>query len=232
MSDYELSDLAKQHYSFLNPVIKANQLSMAVTEALVYFHLYVLESHVNMVMPQVKEAAAVSDWQSWRAFLTHQTETLSDLYFKSLEDNRMLSDLATHLSSRLDRLVQENLRLFSNQSLWRYKSLINPVLTADTLYNAMLEACVDLHLRALEAHTKMLTPQSGEITATASPQDWKAFLLHQDQAIAEAYQKFLSDVKALSHKIMRLQVEFDKLIEESAQFANPLGLLSGSESQN
>ena len=223
MSDYELSDLAEQYSSFLNPAIKANQLSMAVTEAFVYFHLYVLESHINMLMPQVKEAAAVSDWETWRIFLTHQTETLSDLYYKSLEDNRMLSDLATHLKSRFDSLVQENLRLFSNQNLWRYKSPMNPVLAADTLYNAMLEAYVDLHLRALEAHTRMLAPRSGEVTPTASPQDWQTFLLHQDQAIAKGYQKFLSDVKTLSHQMMRLQVEFDKLAKESAQFAYPLG---------
>ena len=215
MSDYGLNDLAEQYYSFLNPAIKANQFSMAVTEAFVYFHLYVLESHINMLMPQVKEAAAVSDWETWRVFLTHQTENLSDLYYKSLEDNRMLSDLATHLKSRFDSLVQENLQLFSNQNLWRHKSLMNPVLAADTLYNAMLEACVDLHLRALEAHTRMLAPRSGEITA-ASPQDWQAFLLHQDQAIINAYQNFLSDVKALSHRMMHLQAEFDKLIEENA----------------
>lgn len=223
MSDYGLNDLAEQYYSFLNPAIKANRFSMAITEAFVYFHLYVLESHVNMLMPQVKEAAAVSDWQSWQEFLNHQTGTLSDLYFKSLEDNRMLSDLATHLKSRFDSLVQENLQLFSNQNLWRHKSLMNPVLAADTLYNAMLEACVDLHLRALEAHTRMLAPRSGEITAAASPRDWQAFLLHQDQAITKAYQKFLSDIQVLSHRIMRLQAEFDKLIEESAQFAYPLG---------
>ena len=223
MSDYELSDLAEQYSSFLNPAIKANQFSMAVTEAFVYFHLYVLESHINMLMPQVKEAAAVSDWETWRAFLTHQTETLSDLYCKSLEDNRTLSDLAINLKSRFDSLAQENLRLFSNQNLWRYRSLMNPVLAADTLYNAMLEAYVDLHLRALEAHTRMLAPRSEEVTAIASPQDWQAFLLRQDQAIAKAYQKFLSEVKALSDRMMRLQVEFAKLIEESAQFAYPLG---------
>jgi len=222
MSDHKPSHLFKQYYSFLNSTVKANQLSMAITEAFVYFHLYVLESNVNLLMPQVKEAVAVSDPQTWRALLVHQTKTLSDLYSKSMEDNKLLSDLAMRLKSKFDSLIQENLRLFSTQNLWQYKNLLNPVFATDTLYNAMLEACMDLHLRALEAHTRMmLAPQTGETTAVNNAQSWQAFLLHQDEAISKVYQNFLGELKTLSDLMTHLQAEFDKLIEESTQFANP-----------
>lgn len=224
MSDHGLSHLSEQYRNFLNPAIKATQISMAVTEAFVYFYLYVLESNTNMLTPQVKEAAAVSDPQSWRAFLAHQTETLSDLYFKSLEDSRILSNLAAHLKSRFDSLVQENLRFLGNQNLWQRDNPSNPVFAAGTLYNAMLEACMDLHLRALEAHTGMLASQLGEATATASPQSWQVFLLRQDEAASKAYQKFLADINTLSDLTMHLQTELNKLIEESSRFVTLSGL--------
>ncbi|MDS4030477.1 MAG: phasin family protein [Candidatus Contendobacter sp.] len=213
MSDDGLNHLSEQYHKFLNPALKATRISMAVTEAFTYFYLHVLESNTNLLAPQLKEVAAVSDPQSWRAFLVHQTETLSNLYFKSLEDSKMLSSLATHLKSKFDSPAQENLRFLGNQNLWRHDNPPNPVFAAGTFYNAMLEACMDLHLRALEAHTSMLTSQLGE--AAASPQSWVAFLLRQDKATSEAYQKFLSDIETLANLTMRLQTELNRLIEES-----------------
>ncbi len=213
MSDDGLNHLSKQYRKFLNPAIKATQISMAVTEAFVYFYLYVLESNTHLLTPQLKEAAAVSDSQSWRAFLAHQTETLSNLYFKSLEDSKMLSNLATHLKAKFDSLAQENLRVLGNRNLWR-DNPPNPALTIEALYNAMLEACMDLHLRALEAHTSMLASRLGE-AAAVSPKSWVAFLFRQDEATSRAYQKFLADIETLSNLTMRLQTELNRLIEES-----------------
>lgn len=215
MSDHELNPLSKQYRNLLNPAIKATQLSMAVTEAFVSFYLYVLESNTNLLPPQLKEAAAVSDPQRWRAFLAHQIETLSNLYYKSLEDSRILSSLATHLKSKFDSLAQENLRLLDNQNLWRRDNPSNSVFAAETLYNAMLEACMDLHLRALEVHTSILASRLGEAAAATSPQSWVTFLLRQDETTSEAYQKFLADIETLANLTMRLQTELNRLIEES-----------------
>ncbi|MDG4549910.1 MAG: phasin family protein [Candidatus Contendobacter sp.] len=222
MSDDRLSHLSQQYRKFLSPAIKTTQISMAVTEAFVYFYLYVLESNTNLLTPQLKEAAAVSDPQSWRAFLTHQAETLANLYLKSMEDGKMLSSLATHLKSKFDSLAQENLRFLGNRNVWRHGDPPNPVFAAGTLYNAMLEACMDLHLRALEAHTGMLASRLGE--AAVSPRSWLAFLLRQDEATAMAYQKFLADIETLSDRTMRLQTELNKLIEESSRPVGRSGL--------
>ncbi len=220
MNNDEITKMFEHYRNFLNPVVKANKLSAAVLETLVYFHLYTLGSHVNIILPQMKEASVISNPQDLQAFLTQQAETISNLYGKFLDDTRTLSDLATNLGSKFDELIQENLRLIGHQNAQRYQKPLHLALKANDLSNTALEAFMDFHLHTLQSHTSLMMRQMQEASAIHDPQSLRAFLLQQAETISTLHGQILDETEALSGLATRLQAEFDELIQENLRLGN------------
>ncbi|MCB1778314.1 MAG: phasin family protein, partial [Candidatus Competibacteraceae bacterium] len=91
------------------PVIKANKLSATNLEALVNFQMNALQSYVDMAMTRMKSAADISDPASLQAFLTSQSESISSLHQKFMDDAKALADLTTRFKAEFDKLVQDSL---------------------------------------------------------------------------------------------------------------------------
>jgi len=109
MTNDALAKMSEQYQNFLAPVIKANKLSATNLEALVNFQMNALQSYVDMAMNRMKSAADISDPASLQAFLTSQSESISSLNQKFMDDAKALADLTTRFKAEFDKLVQDSL---------------------------------------------------------------------------------------------------------------------------
>ena len=109
MTNDALAKMSEQYQNFLAPVIKANKLSATNLEALVNFQMNALQSYVDMAMTRMKSAADISDPASLQAFLTSQSESISSLHQKFMDDAKALADLTTRFKAEFDKLVQDSL---------------------------------------------------------------------------------------------------------------------------
>ena len=109
MPNDAMTKMSEQYQSFLAPVIKANKLSAANLESLVNFQMGALQTYVDMAITRMKAAAEITDPASMQSFLVSQSEAISSLQQKLVEDTKTLSELAGQFKTEFDKLVQESM---------------------------------------------------------------------------------------------------------------------------
>lgn len=97
----------------------------------------------------------------------------------------------------------------------QYQTFLNPVIKANKLSAANLEALVNFQLSTLQSYIDLAI---GRIKAAANidnPESLREFLTGQAEAITNLHQKLLDDSKALTDLTTRFKADFDKLVQES-----------------
>jgi len=97
----------------------------------------------------------------------------------------------------------------------QYQTFLNPVIKANKLSAANLEALVNFQLNTLQSYIDLAI---GRIKAAANidnPDSLRDFLTGQAESIANLHQKLLDDSKALTDLTPRFKAEFDKLVQDS-----------------
>lgn len=97
MDNITFSNIFEQYQSFLNPVVKANRLTVASLEKLVSFQVAAWQSYVDLGLTQLKAAAEVNDPRSLQKFVSDQVEAANVMPQKWLDDARTFADLNTGL---------------------------------------------------------------------------------------------------------------------------------------
>lgn len=97
----------------------------------------------------------------------------------------------------------------------QYQNLMTPVLRANKLSAANLEALVNFQMSALQSYVDMAMARMKAAADINDPASLQAFLTSQAETISSLNQKFMDDTKALGDLMGRFKAEFDKLIKES-----------------
>lgn len=108
MDNITFSNIFEQYQSFLNPVVKANKLTVASLEKLVSFQVAAWQSYVDLGLTQLKAAAEVNDPRSLQKFVSDQVEAANVMRQKWLDDARTFADLNTGFADEFGRLVRDN----------------------------------------------------------------------------------------------------------------------------
>lgn len=108
-------------------------------------------------------------------------------------------------------MTNEALAKMSSQ----YQNLMGPVLKANKLSAANLEALVNFQMSALQSYVDMAMARMKAAAEISDPASLQAFLTSQAETISSLNQKFMDDSKALGDLMGRFKAEFDKLIQES-----------------
>ncbi len=97
----------------------------------------------------------------------------------------------------------------------QYQNFLNPVVKANKLSAANLEALVNFQMNALQSYIDLAMDRMKTAASINDPASMQTFLTSQAEAIASLHQKFLGDTKALADLIAGFQAEFDKLIQDT-----------------
>lgn len=97
----------------------------------------------------------------------------------------------------------------------QYQNFLNPVIKANKLSAANLEALVNFQMNALQAYIDLAMSRMKAAADISDPGSLQAFLTSQAESIANLQQKFMDDTKALGDLTARFKTEFDKLVQES-----------------
>ncbi len=97
----------------------------------------------------------------------------------------------------------------------QYQTLMGPVLKANKLSAANLEALVNFQMSALQSYVDMAMARMKAAAEINDPASLQTFLTSQVETISSLNQKFMDDSKALGDLIGRFKAEFDKLLQES-----------------
>ena len=97
----------------------------------------------------------------------------------------------------------------------QYQSFLNPVIKANKLSAANLEALVNFQMNALQSYIDLAMSRMKAAADISDPSSLQSFLTSQAEAISGLHQKFMDDTKALGDLTARFKVEFDKLVQES-----------------
>ncbi|MCP5159125.1 MAG: phasin family protein [Gammaproteobacteria bacterium] len=101
----------------------------------------------------------------------------------------------------------------------QYQSALSPVIKANKLSAANLEALVNFQMSTLQSYVDMAMTRMKAAADISDPAGLQAFLTGQAETISSLNQKFMDDTKALGDLMGRFKSEFDKLVKESL----PLG---------
>lgn len=97
----------------------------------------------------------------------------------------------------------------------QYQNLLTPVIKANKLSAANLEALVNFQMNALQSYINLAMERMKAAADINDPASLQTFLTSQAESIGNMQQKFLGDTKALADLMARFKAEFDKLIQES-----------------
>ncbi|MEI2772758.1 MAG: phasin family protein [Candidatus Competibacter sp.] len=97
----------------------------------------------------------------------------------------------------------------------QYQNFLNPVVKANKLSAANLEALVNFQMNALQSYIDLAMDRMKTAASINDPASMQTFLTSQAEAIASLHQKFLGDTKALADLIAGFKAEFDKLIQDT-----------------
>ncbi len=97
----------------------------------------------------------------------------------------------------------------------QYQNFLNPVIKANKLSAANLEALVNFQMNSLQSYIDMAMNRMKAAADISDPSSLQAFLTSQAEAIASLHQKFMDDTKALADMTARFKTEFDKLVQET-----------------
>jgi phasin family protein len=97
----------------------------------------------------------------------------------------------------------------------QYQNLLNPVIKANKLSAANLEALVNFQMNALQSYIDLAMGRMKAAADISDPPSLQAFLTSQAEAITSLHRKFMDDTKALADLTARFKAEFDKLVQES-----------------
>ena len=97
----------------------------------------------------------------------------------------------------------------------QYQNFLNPVVKANKLSAANLEALVNFQMNALQSYIDLAMDRMKTAASISDPASMQTFLTSQAEAIASLHQKFLGDTKALADLIAGFKAEFDKLIQDT-----------------
>lgn len=97
----------------------------------------------------------------------------------------------------------------------QYQNFLNPVVKANKLSAANLEALVNFQMNALQSYIDLAMDRMKTAASINDPASMQTFLTSQAEAIASLHQKFLGDTKALADLIAGFKAEFDKLIRDT-----------------
>ena len=106
-------------------------------------------------------------------------------------------------------------RMSSDELSEHYQSFVQPVVKANKLSAANLEALVNFQMNALQSYIDLAMDRMKAAADISDPDSLQSFLTSQSAAIGSLQQKFMDDSKALSALTSQFKSEFDKLVEES-----------------
>jgi phasin family protein len=101
----------------------------------------------------------------------------------------------------------------------QYQNLLAPVIKANKLSAANLEALVSFQMNTLQSYVDMAINRMKAAADISDPTSLQAFMTSQAEAIASLQQKLVDDAKTLGDLTARFKVEFDKLVQESLSIA-------------
>ena len=116
MTPNVVTQLSEQYQTFLAPVIKANQQSAANLETLATFQMSALQAYVDIAINRIKAVAEIRDQASLKAFMSSQSETMTRLQQKLVDDAKTLGDLAARFTADFGKLAQESLAVVQEES--------------------------------------------------------------------------------------------------------------------
>jgi phasin family protein len=97
----------------------------------------------------------------------------------------------------------------------QYQTLLDPVIKANKLSAANLEALVNFQMNSLQSYVDMAMARMKAAAEINDPASLQTFLTSQAETITSLNQKFMDDTKALSDLMGRFKTEFDKLVKDS-----------------
>ena len=97
----------------------------------------------------------------------------------------------------------------------QYQNFLSPVIKANKLSAANLEALVNFQMSALQSYVDMAMTRMKAAAEISDPASLQTFLTSQAETISSLNQKFMEDTKALGDMMGRFKAEFDKLVKES-----------------
>lgn len=97
----------------------------------------------------------------------------------------------------------------------QYQNMMNPVIKANKLSAANLEALVNFQMSALQSYVDMAMARMKAAAEVNDPNTLQNFLTSQAEMVSGLNQKFMDDSKALGDLMTRFKSDFDKIIKES-----------------
>jgi phasin family protein len=97
----------------------------------------------------------------------------------------------------------------------QYQSFLNPVIKANKLSAANLEALVNFQMSSLQSYVDMAMTRMKAAAEISDPASLQSFLTSQAETISSLNHKFMEDTKALGDMMGRFKTEFDQLVKES-----------------
>ncbi|MCB1821160.1 MAG: phasin family protein [Candidatus Competibacteraceae bacterium] len=109
--------------------------------------------------------------------------------------------------------------IMSNEMLTKmseqYQTFLSPVIKANKLSAANLEALVNFQMNSLQSYVDMAMARMKAAADISDPASLQTFLTSQAETISSLNQKFMDDTKALSDLMGRFKAEFDQLVKDS-----------------
>ena len=102
-----------------------------------------------------------------------------------------------------------------NQMSAQYQAFLAPVIKANKLSDANLEALVNFQMNALQSYIDMAISRMKAAADISDPTSLQTFLSSQSDSIASLHQKLMDDTKALADLTTRFKADFDKLVQDS-----------------
>ncbi len=109
-------------------------------------------------------------------------------------------------------------RMMNEDLSKQYQTFLQPVVKANKLSAANLEALVNFQMSALQSYIDLAITRMKAAADINDPDSLQSFLTSQSEAIGSLQQKFMDDSKALAALTSRFKSEFDKLVQESLSF--------------
>ncbi|OPX55801.1 phasin family protein [Oceanospirillum multiglobuliferum] len=108
MQDKIMNAFSEQTKNMYAPMRKLNALMVENMEKMTEFQIEALKSYSKMGVNQLKNAAEVKDAESVRDFTAAQTELMSTLSKKVLEDAKSMADMTMEFKQEIEKIVEES----------------------------------------------------------------------------------------------------------------------------
>lgn len=107
MNDNLIENLTTQATSFYGPMGKINALMVSNIEKVAEFQLGAIKSYAELAMKQWKQVAEIRDIESLKDFGSNQSEVVSELSQKIVEDMKALGEMGMELKTQVEDIVAE-----------------------------------------------------------------------------------------------------------------------------